>query len=337
MNATNASRSAIQEICKILGTMPDTALASAPIDKLALPEGLFDEKTPLHSGTVIDNILPIIVTKTENCDEYVIVDGCKRFLALKKNNAKECIGVVFSKVLDLKSIGLLRIALNTGRPLHIREKLLFFKWLLENYSGELGESLLAEAGLLSFELKPLSACDEDIIDAVAEDRINIRNAEDFSLLDKPDRKAFLEIFKDMKLSQQTQHEFLEWLPEIAFSRDVSVSDLLRSKEMTGTMNDATLNAPQKIEAVRDLLHSWKYPASSDALKSWKQTAAATSRAVVENEPSSQVVFMPSPAFEKNRLEIRISIGHARAAKEIFGRLSQIPQSTWAHLIYPVED
>ncbi|MGB7568033.1 MAG: hypothetical protein WBM07_09245 [Chitinivibrionales bacterium] len=337
MNVTNVSRSAIQEICKILGTMPDTALASAPIEKLALPEGLFDEKTPLHSGTVIDNILPIIVAKTENCDRYVIVDGCKRFLALKKNNAKKCMGVVFSKVLDLQSIGLLRIALNTGRPMHNREKLSFFKWLLENYSGELGESLLAEAGLLSFELKPLSACDDDIIDAVAEDRINIRNAEDFSLLAKPDRKAFLEIFKDMKLSQQTQHEFLEWLQEIAFSRGIPMSDLLQSKEITGIMNDATLNAPQKIEAVRDLLHSWKYPAYSGALKTWKQTAAATSRAVLENEPSSRVVFMPSPAFEKNKLEIRISIAHARAAKEVFEGLSKIPQSTWAKLIYPAED
>src|SRR5271157_4451414 len=237
MNATNASRSAIQEICKILGTMPDTALTSAPIEKLALPEGLFDEKTPLHSGTVIDNILPIIVTKTENSHGYFIVDGCKRFLAFKKNKTKECGCVVVSKVLDSKSFGLLRIALNAGRPMHLREKLCFFKWLIENYSGELCESLLAEAGLLSFGLKPLASCAEDIVDAVAEDRINIRNAEDFSLLDKQDRKAFLEIFKDMKLSRQTQHEFLEWLPEIAFSRDVSVPDLLRSREMTGIMND----------------------------------------------------------------------------------------------------
>ena len=337
MNATNASQSAIREICKILGTMPDAVFASLSVQELALPERLFDEKTPLHSGTVIDNIWPIIVTKTENCDGYVIVDGCKRFLALKKTNVKEYRCVVMSKVLDLKSTGLLRIALNTGRPMHIREKLSFFKWLLENYSGKLCENLLAEAGLLSFELKPLTACAEDIIDSVAEERINIRNAEDFSLLDKQDRMGFLELFRDMKLSQQTQHEFLEWLPEIAFSRAVSASDLLRSKEITGLMNEATLNAPQKIEAVRDLLHSWKYPAYSGALKTWKQAAAATSRAVAENEPSSRVVFMPSPAFEKNRLEIRISIGHARAAKEVFEGLSKIPQSTWAKLIYPVED
>jgi hypothetical protein len=208
---------------------------------------------------------------------------------------------------------------------------------VENYSGELRETLLNEAGLPDFELKPLASCSEDIIDAVAEGRINIRNAEDFSLLEKQDRTAFLETFKDLALSQQAQRELLEWLPEIAFSRNISVSDLLKSKEMYDILENKTLNAPQKIEGVRDIAHSWKFPAFGGALKTWKQTASTTARAVLENEPSSQVVFLPSLAFEKNRLDIRISIAHAGAAKEIFERLSRVPQSTWAHLIYPVED
>jgi hypothetical protein len=131
--------------------------------------------------------------------------------------------------------------------------------------------------------------------------------------------------------------FWNGFPEIAFSRNMSVSELLKSKEIYGIITDKALNAPQKIEAVHDCAYSWKYPFYSGALKNWKQTAAATFRAMVENEPSSQAVFLPNPAFEKNRLDIRISIGHARAAQEIFERLSQIPQTTWAHLISPEED
>jgi hypothetical protein len=208
---------------------------------------------------------------------------------------------------------------------------------VENYSGELRETLLHETGLPDFELKPLAACSEDIIDAVAHNRINLRNAEDFSLLEEKDRTMFLEMFRDLAMSQQAQRELLEWFPEIAFSRNMSVSELLKSKEIYGIITDKTLNAPQKIERLRDLAYSWKYPLYSGALKNWKQLAAATSRAIVDNEPSSQVVFLPNPAFEKNRLDIRISIGHARAAQEIFEKLSQIPQTTWAHLIYPVED
>jgi hypothetical protein len=317
--------------------MPDTTFVKVPLEKLALLEGLFDHKTPLPEVTALDNILPIIVTKTEHNDGYCIVDGCKRFLALKKTGVKECACVVFSRIVDPKKAGLLRIALNRGRSMHLRERLCFFKWLLENYSGDLRETLLDEAGFTGFELKPLVACGEDIIEAVAQGRINIRNTEDFSLLEKQDRTAFLDMFRDLELSQQTQRELLEWLPEIAFSKNMSVSDLLQSKEMYNILENKTLNAPQKIEAVRDVAYAWKYPAYSEALKNWKHTAAATSRAVVDNEPFSQVVFLPSPAFEKNKLDIRISIGHARAAKELFERLSQIPQSAWARLIYPVED
>lgn len=95
--------------------------------------------------------------------------------------------------------------------------------------------------------------------------------------------------------------------------------------------------PQKIEAVRALLHSWKYPLYDKALKKWKKLAAATSRSVLENEPSSKVVFVPSPAFEMNKLEIRITINHAPAAKEIFQKLSDVPQSTWSQLIYPINN
>jgi hypothetical protein len=334
MKSINASHGAIQEIDRLLGPMPDATFVKVPLENLALPEGLFDEKTPLPGVTALENILPIIVTKAEQSDGYCIIDGCKRFLALKKTGAKECACVVFSRIVDPEKVGLLRIALNRGRSMHLRERLCFFKWLLENYSGDLRETLLDEAGFTGFELKPLAACGEDIIEAVAQGRINIRNAEDFSLLEKQDRTAFLDMFRDLELSQQTQRELLEWLPEIAFSKNMSMPDLLKSKELYDILENKTLNAPQKIEGVRNLVYSWKYPEYSSALKTWKQLAAATSRAVLENEPFSHIVFLPSPAFEKNKLEIRISIGHARAAKELFERLSQIPQSAWARLIYP---
>lgn len=337
MTITNESRSAMRELHKLLGPIPDAVFASMPIEKLALPVGLFDEKTPLSSNRPFETLLPLIVAKTDHDDRYSIIDGCKRFLTFAKNNGKECACGILSKAVDPKNMGLLRIALNQGRTMHLRERLCFFKWLSNNFSEALCETLFHEAGLGGFELKPLTRCADDIIDAVAEGRINVRNAGDFSLMGHEDRKAFLELFDGLFLSQQTEREFLEWLPEIAYSRNISVSALLKSEGIGSIMAGKTLNAPQKIEAARDLVHSWKFPLYSDALKTWKQAAAATSRAVVEGEQSSQVVFLPDPAFEKNKLEIRISIAHARAAKEIFERLSKIPLSTWARLIYPAID
>jgi hypothetical protein len=101
------------------------------------------------------------------------------------------------------------------------------------------------------------------------------------------------------------------------------------------MSDTTLNSPQKIEAIRNLLFSEKFPGYNEVLKKWKKLATTTANTVLANEPSSKVAFIPNPAFEKNNLELRISIAHAKAAKELFTRLSEIPQDTWSRLIYPV--
>jgi len=137
------------------------------------------------------------------------------------------------------------------------------------------------------------------------------------------------------LSLQTQREFLEWLPEIAFARKTSVRSLVHSSDIRKITSNSMINNPQKIEALRSLLHSWKFPRFDEALKKWKLLAGATTRTVLGNEPSSKVVFVPSPAFEMNKLEVRITLNHAPAAKEVFQKLSDIPQTTWSQLIYPV--
>jgi hypothetical protein len=172
---------------------------------------------------------------------------------------------------------------------------------------------------------------------VNEGRLALRLAPDLCLMETRDQTAFLEILRRIDLSLQTQREFIEWLPEIAYARETSVFSLLHSAEIQRIINDKILNNPQKIEAIRALLHSWKFPLFDEALKKWKKLAATTSRSVLENEPSSKVVFVPSSAFEINKLEIRITINHAPAAKEIFQRLSNVPQAAWSQLIYPINN
>jgi hypothetical protein len=117
----------------------------------------------------------------------------------------------------------------------------------------------------------------------------------------------------------------------------SVAFLLNSNEIQTIIYNQTLNAPQKIERLRTLLFSWKFPRYSNALQNWKKIAKETAHMVLGDDKNSRVTFVPNPAFEKNRLEVNISIGHANAAKEIFEKLSEVPQTTWGKLIYPVSE
>jgi hypothetical protein len=70
------------------------------------------------------------------------------------------------------------------------------------------------------------------------------------------------------------------------------------------------------------------------VEQWKKTAIEVSKSVLENEPLSKLVFLPTPAFEMNKLEVRVTINHAPAAHEIFRRLAEVPPNIWARLIYP---
>jgi hypothetical protein len=337
MNTTDALPSAIQQIQNQLSQIPRIDYASIALENLTKPEELFDAKSPALLQTPVSNAIPILAAKTGSGDNYVIVDGCKRFQIFKGNHTAQCTCGIFQKVLDEKSIGLLRMLFNKSRPTSLRESMLFFKWLQRNYSKELYEKIAQEVGLNVFELKPLISCSEDAFNAVAEGKINIRNALDFELLNERDQKVFLETFKGLLLSQQMQREFLEWLPEISFSKNISLKELLESKDLLTIMSNASLNNPQKIESLRELFFSWKFPAFNTTLKRWKTSVGAVTREILENDPSSRIAFIANPAFEKNKLELRISVEHARAATELFEKLSRIPQNTWAQLIYPVEE
>jgi hypothetical protein len=47
-----------------------------------------------------------------------------------------------------------------------------------------------------------------------------------------------------------------------------------------------------------------------------------------------VRFIPSPGFEKKRLEIRLTIENADEAREIFRSLSKIEPGVWDELLFP---
>jgi hypothetical protein len=338
MNFTFNSLNNTKGTNPILPALPPVTYKTILIKELTIPHGLFDDKTVVSAAMPLDSLLPLIVAREKDTGTYTIVDGCKRFKRFVENNHETCACAVFDGVLDKKAIGFFRIFLNQKRSMSIRESVCFYKWLASNCGGSDNGSMMDYFGFnaaIRLELEPIATSADIVLNAIDEGRLSLRAAPDFCLLGSQDQAAFLDAFRGIDLSQQTQREFLEWLPEIAYSRKMTVSELLQSEDIQKKINDKILNNPQKIEAIRTLLHSWKFPLYDETLKKWKKIAATTSKDVIENEPSSKVVFVPSPAFEMNKLEIRITINHAPAAKEIFQKLLDVPQKTWSQLIYPV--
>jgi hypothetical protein len=337
-NNTGKSRRHIPDIKDIVTHFPPISYSVVSVEKLTFPSGLFDIKNSGLSG--IDSVLvsPVIAVREEASDYLVVIDGCKHVTKLLMDNEKTCACGIVSGSIDMKTAGLFRILLNKNRQLTIGEKVCFYKWLKENYSGDAFNDIATALGFpesLCQDLEPLVDCREKIFDAVNTDRLVLKYVPDLCRMDELDQNAFLDSFTDILLSNQTQREFLEWLPEIAYTKRTSVAAILQSTDIQNIIKDPVLNNPQKTEAIRNLLFSLKFPMYNEALKTWKKTASEVSRSALKNEPSSHLLFTPSAAFEKNSLEIRLTISHAGAAKEIFRKLSEVPKETWSRLIYPV--
>jgi hypothetical protein len=228
-------------------------------------------------------------------------------------------------------IGYIRIMLNRGRPLHISEQHHFFSWMITQdppWSREEAARILRLPLKTIAELAELVDCPADTINAVCSERIHLQNAADFSLLAEDARIRFLQFSEGLELSVQTQRGFLQWLPEIASQRNCSIKDILVLPECTVTRNDPKRNDPQKIQAIRLFLHSLRFPRFDADLSNWK----ALWRKL--NPDSAAVHLLPDPFFEKDRIELRITVSDPGKARKIFGSLAVVSEDNWKELMHP---
>jgi hypothetical protein len=146
--------------------------------------------------------------------------------------------------------------------------------------------------------------------------------------DNQDKATIDDFLKAHRFTTQTQRELTEWLPEIAYRENVPVGAIINSENIQSILKSEKLNAPQKHQKIRDELYKKRFPEYSKLQEKWKKNAASA------NPAPSKIRFAPSPAFEKKRLEIKLTIQSAEEAKELLNALSKIEASVWDELLYP---
>ncbi|MDR0305668.1 MAG: hypothetical protein LBI42_02400 [Chitinispirillales bacterium] len=139
-----------------------------------------------------------------------------------------------------------------------------------------------------------------------------------------------DFFKKIHFSHQARREIAEWVPEIAYREKSDVRNILEKESIQMILSSEKLNAPQKAEKIRDELYKMRFPLFSDMQKRWKKAVNAA------NPSPSKVQFIPSPGFEKKRLEIRVTVGNADEARKIFASLAEMENDKWDEIIFPKE-
>lgn len=306
------------------------AFAMLPCERLDLPDALFDCNA-FASQEQADLILPLIVYKQG--ERFILIDGCKRLLHLRQKNRSAVACAVLTSAPDRHHAALLRIALNRGRALSLREKILFARWLRSQCSEEQYRDEVARLPIASgerFELERLFDCSDALITAVEEGFLDRSVVHDCTYLTDDERDALLAFFKQFAFSRQMQRELLEWLPELSFREQQSIIQLLGATWVREVADDLRMNTPQKIAHLRSVFYARRFPTLVKAKKTWDHLVATL------NPDRQHVLFKPSDAFEKNRLELKVTLTSGQQAKELFARMAALDESSWDKLIYPAQ-
>ncbi|MBN1760390.1 MAG: hypothetical protein JW863_18825 [Chitinispirillaceae bacterium] len=316
-NVTDASAS-ILDFCTL------------PLEMLDLPARLFDPRD-VHDTDEVPLPSPLTVYKSGN--RYTVLDGCKRLILAQRADTRELGCMLLRPSPKITHAALLRISLNSSRPLRFFEKLLFITWLSEHYDERDFRSACTGLPMENrecFEFVRLASCDKEIIDAVYDGVLELSLGPELQRLEGDDRSAVLSFFRSYPFSRQMQRELLDWLPELAFREHCPIDAILTAPELSAITGDSRLNGPQKIGHLRDSLFNRRFPTLAGAKRQWKEVAGRV------NPDPRRVQFKPAEAFEKNLLDMRITISTPEEAHTIFSKLADLDANEWNRLIYPAQ-
>lgn len=288
---------------------------------------------PLDASTpVLPLIQPLLVQKKG--DGYTIIDGYKRFAQLEESSETHGACMVVSTSLSAKESGLVRAALNNSRSFTTSEQVQFALWLqrnqMESSQFDRALGLTGVNAKRARALRKISTASDSAVQAFVDGHLALEHAPDFLCLSPEDQQAFLSFFDGLGLSVQSQREFLQWLPEIAYAQATSLAELLRHSQVKAARETGSLTPNQRIEKIRSVLFAIRFPRFAETRDRWNQAARAA------NPNPASVTFAPSPAFEKKRLDITIRVNDAHSATRLFSRLAAVDESLWSSLIDPIE-
>lgn len=314
--------------------MPDIPAPSTflplPVSQIRLP-GVFDGNLPVDGSLPHLELHPLLVYKDN--DHYCIIDGCKRFLTMRTQGAATCWCGLIDAPGSAVDFILLRIRLNSNRSFTPSERYLHLRCLA---GSEIGPGYQIASQQLGIDKNDLPAyerlvnCSPETIAAFRSGKLDLHAAADVDRLDPAGKTAMLSFISTLSFSRQMQKEITEWIPELAFREHLSIADLLDADWIMAILKNDRMNAPQKIDKLRLSIYERRFPTIARAKKTWSDTVAKI------NPSPQSIQFKPSEAFEKNRLELKISITSAEEAHHIFTKLGEIPVTTWNQMIYPAQ-
>ncbi len=315
----------IRDTAGIKGLFPEgTGFEVREINREELAEG-----HRIQPGDKVSGYMQRIpVVSMDRNGKYKVIDG-RKYIGSVPDRRFLC--NVVTPEPSARGSFLLRAILNRDRERDMSETVQSLESLVRHFSGSEFYAA-AEAGGFSkaetnaaFLLKEMGDTGREMLKSGF---IDLKNAEYLAPLSEEEQKVFYKYLGDFSPSVQNQREFLEWLPEIAYSQGRSLTDILSDKRITEIRENTRLNNPQRLEKIRDILFRLRFPNYSKALKEWDRAAQRM------NPDAKNIKIEKSSSFERREFFIRIKVRETDVFRDACKRLARGDEADLKRLMDP---
>jgi len=162
-------------------------------------------------------------------------------------------------------------------------------------------------------LRTIGGLEEPVLLALASAHISEKTANVLADLNPDDRRALLQLTKDLALNSNKAAEIIERLADLSVLHGKSVMKLLESSRAKAILENRGLPVPQRATRFREMLRTWKFP---ELVRKEKQF-----RDWMDKMPDwNEISVRPTPGFEDEKLTIQIKAESREQVERILARL-----------------
>ena len=280
------------------------------------------EKTELARSISAIGLLqpPVLVKKGP---DFAIVCGFRRIDACNTLNIKRIPArILQSNVSPITCAQIAVIDNSSQRALNIVEQSRAYA-LIRKFADDatawlkIGESTgLASSQTAVDRIIPVAGMPVSMQDAILEGSIALPIALQISHLEHDDADALCSLFRQVTTGLNIQRELLELISEISRRDDIRIARLMDQNYITDIIDNKNFSAPQKVQHLRRILKSKRFPELS-------QAEAAYNQKVKTLKLNPRVQIQPPRFFEGTSYRLRLTIDSRHQLKSLQSELDKL--------------
>ena len=266
---------------------------------------------------------------------FQIINGFRRFDVARMVGETHLQALIWEEeILDDRSafeMGLHENALT--RPLNIAEKALVLDKLLGPFSVPRDEAVRVYLPLMGLEphesvlntVLVINTFSPDVKRYAVSRRLSLANMGLLAMFSPREREALCQFLSPLRVGENVLKEILTFTREICRRDRMEIEGLISDQRISKVFSDSRLSGPQKIQTLRSLLRTKRYPRFSgleERFMRWRKGITV----------SPQVTISPPPFFEGDRFKVAFSFKNREDYQAIVEDLRSLSQGPIPELL-----